>query len=167
MTSSRKKAVIRKFSRDWVAGYLPAENFRQGDSLELLALDGKVTAIGTGQIKWVCFVRDFNSGEVANPERLLRKTFAGRPRAEGLFLRARLLDGDLIEGIAANDRSLLDAQGIFLTPPDTRSNTQRLWIPTAAIEELEIVAVIGGSAKKKQSALPLDDSEDDVQKRLF
>jgi hypothetical protein len=163
MTSSRKKAVVRKFSRDWVAGYLSAENFLSGDMLELLALDGKVTAIGIGQIKWVCLVRDFNSGEVANPERLLRKTFAGRPRAEGLFVRIRLMDGDLIEGIAANDKSLLDAQGVFLTPPDMRSNTQRLWIPTSAIEELEVVAVIGGSVKKKTSAPPMDDS----QERLF
>lgn len=163
MTSSRKKAVVRKFSRDWISGYLSAENFLSEDMLELLALDGKVTAIGVGQIKWVCFVRDFNSGEVANPERLLRKTFAGRPRAEGLFVRIRLIDGDLIEGIAANDRSLLEAQGIFLTPPDTRSNTQRLWIPATSIEELEVVAVIGGSAKKKASPLPVDDS----QERLF
>ena len=82
-------------------------------------------------IKWVCFVRDFNSGEAANPERLLRKTFAGRPRTEGLFLRARLTDGDLIEGIASNDLSLISGEGLFLTPPDIRSNTQRLWIPAS------------------------------------
>jgi hypothetical protein len=163
MTSSRKKAVVRKFSRDWISGYLSAENFLSGETLELLALDGKVTAIGIGQIKWVCFVRDFNSGEVANPERLLRKTFAGRPRSEGLFVRIRMTDGDLLEGIAANDRSLLDSQGVFLIPPDTRSNTQRLWVPTSSIEELEVVAVIGGSTKKKASAPPVDDS----QERLF
>ena len=163
MTSSRKKAVVRRFSRDWISGYLSAENFLSGDTLELLALDGKVTAIGIGQIKWVCFVRDFNSGEVANPERLLRKTFAGRPRSEGLFIRIRMTDGDLLEGIASNDRSLLDAQGVFLTPPDIRSNTQRLWIPASSIEELEVVAVIGGTAKKKAPAPPVDDS----QERLF
>jgi hypothetical protein len=163
MTNSRKKAVVRKFSRDWISGYLSAENFLSGDTLELLALDGKVTAIGIGQIKWICFVRDFNSGEAANPERLLRKTFAGRPRSEGLFVRIRMTDGDLLEGIAANDRSLLDAQGVFLTPPDTRSNTQRLWIPASSIEEFEVVAVIGGSVKKKASAPPVDDS----QERLF
>jgi hypothetical protein len=163
MTNSRKKTVVRKFSRDWISGYLSAENFLHGDTLEILALDGKVTAIGIGQIKWVCFVRDFNSGESANPERLLRKTFAGRPRAEGLFVRIRMTDGDLLEGIAANDRSLLDTQGVFLTPPDTRSNTQRLWIPASSIEALEVVAVIGGSVKKKASAPPVDDA----QERLF
>lgn len=93
MPSSRKKAIVRKFSRDWVAGYLPSDGFVHGDAVELLDLDGKVMALEMEQIKWVCFVRDFNSGETANPERLLRKTFAGRPRTAGLFLRAKLTDG--------------------------------------------------------------------------
>jgi hypothetical protein len=108
-------------------------------------------------------VRDFNSGEAANPERLLRKTFAGRPRTAGLFLRARLTDGDLIEGLAANDLSLISSAGLFLTPPDTRSNTQRLWIPASSVTELEIVAVIGSSPKTK----PAPVSRDDAQESLF
>jgi len=168
MPSSRKKAIARKFTRDWVAGYLSFDGFFPGSfarngAFEILALDGKVIALGIETIKWVCFVRDFNSGEPSNPERLLRKTFAGRPRLEGLFLRAKLTDGDLIEGIAANDLSLVSGEGIFLTPPDIRSNTQRLWIPATSLAELEVVAVIGGGAKKK-SAPP---GPDDRQESLF
>jgi hypothetical protein len=163
MSSSRKKAIVRKFSRDWVAGYLPSDGFVHGETVEMLGLDGKVTALEAVQIKWVCFVRDFNSGEAANPERLLRKTFAGRPRTAGLFLRARLTDGDLIEGLAANDLSLISSAGLFLTPPDTRSNTQRLWIPESSITELEIVAVIGTGPKTKPAAAARDDAQD----RLF
>ena len=138
MPSSRKKAIARQFTHDWVAGYClfdgssPA-GFPQRRRLELLALDGKVISLDLKTIKWVCFVRDFNSGEPANPERLLRKTFAGRPRTEGLFLRATLTDGDLIEGIASNDLSLISGEGILLTPPDIRSNTQRLWIPATSL----------------------------------
>jgi hypothetical protein len=163
MSSSRKKAIVRKFSRDWVAGYLPSDGFVHGETVEMLGLDGKVTALEAVQIKWVCFVRDFNSGEAANPERLLRKTFAGRPRTAGLFLRARLTDGDLIEGLAANDLGLISSAGLFLTPPDTRSNTQRLWIPASSVAELEIVAVIGSSPKTK----PAPVSRDDAQESLF
>ncbi len=163
MSSSRKKAIVRKFSRDWVAGYLPSDGFVHGETVDMLGLDGKVTALEAVQIKWVCFVRDFNSGEAANPERLLRKTFAGRPRTAGLFLRARLTDGDLIEGLAANDLGLISSAGLFLTPPDTRSNTQRLWIPASSVAELEIVAVIGSSPKTK----PAPVSRDDAQESLF
>lgn len=149
MSASRKKAILRKFTRDWVAGYLPPMGFAFGGKLELLDLSGKVTAFDLKDVKWVCFVRDFNSGETNNPERLLRKNFAARPRSEGLWLRLRLKDGELIEGLATNDLSLIDAEGLFLTPPDTRSNTQRIFVPRSSVVEMEVVAVIG-AAKRKQ-----------------
>jgi hypothetical protein len=162
MSSGRKKAIVRKFSRDWVAGYLPSDDFLRADAVEMLGLDGKVSAVGLEQVKWVCFVRDFSSGDTANPERLLRKTFAGRPRTAGLFVRAKLNDGDLIEGLAANDLSLISSNGLALTPPDVRGNTQRLWIPASSLSELEVVAVIG-AAKPKSGSL----SRDDAQESLF
>jgi hypothetical protein len=166
MPSSRKKAIARKFTRDWVAGYLSFDgssprSFLRNGELEMLELDGKVISIALQTVKWVCFVRDFNSGEPANPERLVRKTYAGRPRTEGLFLRARLTDGDIIEGIAANDLSLLSAEGILLTPPDIRSNTQRLWIPSTSLAEFEVVAVIGG-VKKKAAPAGLEDKQESL-----
>jgi hypothetical protein len=163
MSSSRKKAIFRKFSRDWLAGYLPAGGFVHEGRVEMLDLDGKVVELAVDDLKWICYVRDFNSGELNNPERLVRKTFAGRPRGEGLFVRARLKDGDLIEGLAGNDISLVASDGLFLTPPDLRSNTQRLWLPRTALEELEVVAVIG-TAKKKAAA---HEEEEAAQEKLF
>jgi hypothetical protein len=153
MAVSRKKTIARKLSQNWVAGYLPPGDFLRHGAVELLALDGKTVQIPSADIKWICYVRDFNSGEATNPERLLRKTFTGRPRTEGLLLRLRLADGDLIEGLAANDLSLVSGRGLFLTPPDVRSNTQRLWIPPTAISEVEVIALIGAS-KRKQPAPP-------------
>jgi hypothetical protein len=35
------------------------------------------------EVKWICFVRDFQSGDANQPERLLRKTFVTRPRSQG------------------------------------------------------------------------------------
>lgn len=151
MSASRKKAIVRKFARDWVAGYVSAEDFCHGGAVEVLDLSGKVMLVSAAEIKWLCFVRDFNSGEIDNPERLLRKSFAGRPRAEGVFLRLRLIDGDQMEGIAANDRSLISGEGLFLLPPDMRSNTQRLWIPATSIAGCEAVAVIGGTTRHKDA----------------
>ena len=71
----------------------------------------------------------FPPGDQANPERLLQKKFTVRPRAAGLWLRMTLNDGDELEGIAANDRSLVTGAGLLVTPPDTRSNTQRIYFP--------------------------------------
>ncbi len=51
-----------------------------------------------------------------------------------------------MEGLAPLDLSLLDGvfedHGLFLIPPDIRSNTQRLYIPRPAIVEAQILAVI-------------------------
>lgn len=162
MSSGRKKAIFRKFSRDWLAGYLPASGFAHEGRLEMLDLDGKVIELAINDLKWICYVRDFNSGELNNPERLVRKTFAGRPRGEGLFVRVRLKDGDLVEGLAGNDATLVSSDGIFLTPPDLRSNTQRIWIPKTSLEELDVVAVIGAAKKKPQA-----EAEVVAQEKLF
>lgn len=151
MSTSRKKVILRKLTRDWVAGYLPLSDFAEDGKMEILDLAGKVASFDLKDVKWVCFVRDFNSGELNNPEKLLRKSFAARPRSEGLWLRVRLKDGDLIEGLAANDASLLEQEGIFLTPPDTRSNTQRIFVPRLSVVEMEVLAVIGSAKKKSVS----------------
>jgi hypothetical protein len=142
MAVSRKKVIVRKLSRDWLCGYLPPADFVHDDEIQLLDLSGKLISVGAAEVKWVCFVREFQSGDASQPERLLRKTFVTRPRSEGLWVRVRLKDNDLIEGLAQNDVTLLEGGGLFLAPPDTRSNTQRIFLPRQALTELEILAVI-------------------------
>lgn len=159
MSSSRKKVVARKSSQEWVSGYLPASGFSRLGAIEMLGLDGKILSIKIQELKWISFVRDFNSGELKDPERMLRKTFAGRPRGDGLWVRLRFADGDQLEGLAENNMGLLDADGFFLTPPDTRGNTQRLWISRAALVEFEIASVIG-AAKKKPPSSPKQEAQE-------
>jgi hypothetical protein len=149
MGSTQKKAVLRMHDGSWLAGYLPSAGFtRPGTpgTLELLDLSARRQSIPLPSLKWACFVRDFNSGEPSNPERLLRTTFAGRPRLAGLWLRMTLKDESVLEGLAANDLTLLDPAGLLLMPPDTRSNTQRIFLPRTSITELSVVAVIGATA---------------------
>jgi hypothetical protein len=150
MGSARKPVIVRKFSREWYAGYAGAAFGQDSPALEVLDLSGKVLTIAWDAVKWVCYVRDFSSGtDMANPERLLQKRFAVRPRAAGLWLRMTLNDGEELEGIAANDRSLLAGAGVLVTPPDTRSNTQRIYIPRQAIQALEVVSLIGAGTRKR------------------
>src|ERR1700739_1531729 len=154
MGSARKPVIVRKFSREWYAGYAGASFGQDSPALEVLDLTGKVLTIGWDAVKWVCYVRDFSSSsDMANPERLLQKKFAVRPRAAGLWLRMTLNDGDELEGIAANDRSLVSGAGLLVTPPDTRSNTQRTYTPRQAIQSLEVVSLIGATGRKR-AAVP-------------
>jgi hypothetical protein len=157
MTTTRKPVIVRKFSRDWCAGYAGASLGQNGTNpgaaeLEILDLGGKVLRIGWEQVKWVCFVRDLPAGDSANPERLLHKRFSIRPRTPGLWLRMTLTDGEELEGLAANDRSLIEGAGLLVTPPDTRSNTQRIYVPRQAIQTLEVVSRIGATGRKRSEA---------------
>ena len=164
MASTRKPVIVRKFSRDWCAGYARASFGQDEAELEILDLAGKVLHIGWEAVKWVCYVRDFNASSMdqSNPERLLHKRFTVRPRTAGLWLRMTLTDGDELEGLAANDRSLVEGAGLLLTPPDMRSNTQRIYLPRQAIQTLEVVSLIGAPGRKRTGgpAGPADDQPD-------
>jgi hypothetical protein len=154
MASARKPVIVRKFSRDWLAGYVGAEFGQAKTELEILDQAGKVVRIGWEQVKWMCYVRAFPAGQAdqADPERLVRKRFSLRPRTAGLWMRLTLTDGDELEGLAANDRSLVEGAGLLLTPPDTRSNTQRIYVPRQSIQELEVLSLIGAGAQKRAAA---------------
>ena len=145
MTASRKKVIVRKLTQEWLCGYLPSPFMVEAGQFGLLDLDGKVTAITLSDAKWICYVRDF-SASASDPEHLRMKAFLRRPRTPGLWLRIKLKDNDCIEGLAQNDVNLLDDNGFLLAPPDSRSNTQRLFVPRSAIAELEILAVIRAKA---------------------
>lgn len=154
VTSVRKPVIVRKFSRDWYAGYASANFGQDAAELEILDQTGKVLHIGWEQVKWVCYVRDFPSqtADQANPERLMHKRFSVRPRIAGLWLRMTLKDGDELEGLAGNDLSLVEGAGLLLTPPDTRSSTQRIYVPRQAIQSLEVVSLIGAPGRRHAQA---------------
>lgn len=150
----RKPVIVRKFSRDWHSGYASASFGQNASELEILGPTGKVLLIPWEQVKWVCYVRDFPSptADQGNPERLMHKRFSVRPRTAGLWLRMTLQDGDELEGLAANDLSLIEGAGLLITPPDTRSATQRIYVPRQAIQSLEVVSLIGAPGRRRAEA---------------
>ena len=73
-----------------------------------------------------------------------------------------------LEGLAAADVSLLDSLiedgGLHVAPPDIRSNTQRIFVPRAAIENLQILAVITTPSRAKPAPAR---TPEEIQKSLF
>ena len=57
-----------------------------------------------------------------------------------------------MEGMMPNDLTQVMPEGYMVNPPDTRSNTQRIWVPPTAISEFQIIALVG--AKRKQPPPP-------------
>jgi hypothetical protein len=160
MGGGHKKVIVRKFNRDWICGYLSVSPPSPGSAVGVLDLAGKLIALPLSEVKWICYVREFNLSETDQPERLLRKRFHSRPRAEGLWIRVQLRDKDSLEGLAQNDATLLEGDGLFLVPPDPRSNTQRIFIPRQAVTSMEILAVVrtGGARRAAAGAAPLQES---------
>jgi hypothetical protein len=157
MSSAHKKVIVRRFTGETLPGYLPLTGFVRNrapqSAIDLLDLAGRVIPLLLNDIKHVCYVRDFNLHDAANPERLTRRTFLAKPRTEGLWLRMTFRTGDLLEGLAPIDITLTDDlihdTGLHLTPPDTRSNTQRIYVPRTSLTELQLLAVITTPSRRK------------------
>jgi hypothetical protein len=162
MSNAQKKVILRRFTGDILPGYLPAGAFVRdslsGPQLDVLDLSGRVLTFPLSDVKMVSYVRDFNPNDTVNPERLARRTFLARPRSEGLWVRLTFRSGDLLEGLAAADLSLLTTSiedlGLHLTPPDTRANTQRIYVPRSALTDLQVVAVITTPSRKRPLPTP-------------
>jgi len=150
MASTHKKVVVRKVDRDSIHGYVASADFVREGKLELLNTAGNVVAIDLKEIKVVYFVREF--GDADSPS---RKTFTTRPRTEGLWVRLRFKDNEVLEGMMPNDLSLDTAEGFLINPPDLRSNTQRLFVPRSALESLTVLAVIGATRRQRRG-VPAD-----------
>ncbi len=151
MSSTHKKVVVRKLDRDSVNGFIAANTFISEGKLELLNTAGNVVLIDLKDIKGVYFVRDFSDSES-----LARKTFTTRPRIEGLWVRLKFRDNEVLEGLMPNDLTQIAPEGFFVNPPDTRSNTQRIFVPRTALSELEVIAVIGAASRRKKNTAAIE-----------
>lgn len=157
MSSTHKKVIVRKMDRDAVNGYVgPA--FVVDGKLELLNTAGQVVAIDLRDVKGVYFVREFGDSES-----LTRKTFTSRPRTEGLWVRLRFRDNEVIEGMMANDLAQEGADGFSINPPDSSANTQRIFVPRTALTEMSVISVIGEKKGQRRGRRP----EDTRQVTLF
>lgn len=143
MATTHKKVVVRKMDRDSVNGYVTATFIADG-KVEVMNTAGKVVAIELREVKGVYFVREFGDSES-----LGRKTFTSRPRVEGLWVRLRFRDNEVIEGMMPNDLLQDGAEGFSVIPPDPHSNTQRIFVPRSALAEMTVLGVIGEKAGRR------------------
>jgi hypothetical protein len=155
MPSAHKKVIVRKMDRDTVSGYVSPSQIVNEGKVEVLNTSGTVIAIDLKEIKGVYFVREFGDSES-----LTRKTFTSRPRSEGLWVRLRFKDSEILEGLMPADLTQTAAEGFLVNPPDQRSNTQRIFVPRTALESLTVLAVIGATRRRRQA-------EDQRQVTLF
>jgi hypothetical protein len=141
MPSTHKKVIVRKMDRDSVSGYVAPSQFVNEGKLELLNTAGTVIAMDLREIKGVYFVREFGDSES-----LTRKTFTSRPRSEGLWVRLRFKDNEVLEALMPADLTQALPEGFLVNPPD----------------QLTVLAVIGATRRRRRGA-----ADDQRQVPLF
>jgi hypothetical protein len=144
-TSTRKRVVVLLMDRTPLKGYLNASSLGRAETIDLLTPEGEHVEVAPDDVKSVYFVREFP--DRFDPE---RKVFLSRPKLDGLWVRLRFRDQDVMEGIVANDLLELLDNGVQLTPPDIHGNNLRLFIPRSAIEEIKVLGVVGASRQTRR-----------------
>jgi len=144
--STTKKAIIRRYEKEPLSGYLNTVSFLQPTGVELLSAEGNIATIPYIDIKSIAFVRDFEQSSA--PE---RQVFQNRPKMEGLWVRMRFRDGDLMEGVIPNNLLLVEHYGITVVPPDSYSNQQRVFVPRTSLQTAEVLGVVGSPLKKPKA----------------
>ena len=138
--------LVTRFDREPLAGFVSPQSYLQPEGLELLSQSGAVSVVPYPDIKLVCFVRDFQQGE---PRKELR-LFTTRPKMEGLWVRMRFRDGDVMDGMLSNNLLQLDSYGLSVVPPDPGFQNQRIFVPKAALSSVQVLGVVGSPLRMRK-----------------
>ncbi len=162
-SSTRKKVVIRKLDKNLVKGYLDPESSLTPEGVEVLDLEGRLIVLPLDEIKGVYFVRDFDG----HRERTERKIFLSRPRMNGLWVRMRFKDAEILDGLISQDLLSHEAHGYHVTLPDVYSNNLKIFIPRGALAAIEVLDVIAnGSHRTHHRARQLREKSSDVSAQI-
>jgi len=149
--STHKRVVVLLLDHTPVKGYLNPSSLGHAETIDLLTPDGEHRSIAIDEVKSVYFVREFGADF-----QLERKTFLSRPKLEGLWVRLRFRDDDVMEGIISSDLLDLLNSGVQLTPPDMHGNTLHLFVPRFALLEMKVLGVVGVGRRGRR--MPADAS---------
>jgi hypothetical protein len=160
--STHKRVVVLLLDGTPVRGYVNPNTLGHGEAIDVLTPDGEHRAIAAEDVKCVYFVREFG------PDfDLERKTFLSRPKLDGLWVRLRFRDEDLLEGIVANDLLGLLNSGVQLTPPDLHGNTLRVFVPRSALIEMKVLGVVGAARRVQRQPAASSEAKESAQSKLF
>jgi hypothetical protein len=146
-SSTLKKVVVVLADSSAVPGYVNPSKLGKDDVFDLLTQEGEHREVSLGKVRCVYFVREFTSNYA-----LERKAFLSRPKLDGLWVRLKFRDSETLEGVVPNDLLALLDSGVHITPPDMQGDTQRMFIPRAAITEMKVLGVVGVARRPRAVA---------------
>ena len=101
MADARKKVVVRSLEGEVNWCYLPQSGFVADGRVDALDISGRAIAFELSRLKTIAYVKDFNSDDAIDPERMGRRSFLGRPRGDGLWLKLEFRDERCAGGVGA------------------------------------------------------------------
>jgi hypothetical protein len=144
--STTKKVLVRRFDREPLTGYVNPQTYLLPSGVELMKTDGTVTIVAYPEIKTVCFVKDFELIDAPGE----RRVFHTRPKMDGLWVRMRFRDGEIMDGIVSNNLLQLEPYGFTFVPPEPYSNNQRIFSPREALSEFHVLGVVGSPLTRRR-----------------
>lgn len=116
-----------------------------------------VSAVPITDVKAVCFVKDFDGRDIAAD----RRAFLARPKMDGLWIRMKFRDADILEGVLPNNLLQVESAGFTVIPPDFTANNQRVFVPRAALVEVQVLGVVGSPLRQasRKKARPADKTQ--------
>ncbi len=150
--STTKRALIRRFDKETLTGYVNPLSYQQPTCIELLSEEGKVATVPYDEIRTISFVRNFESGGESE-----RQVFYTRPKMEGLWVSFLFRDGEILQGVMPNNLLQVEPYGFTVIPPDSFGNVQRVFVPRTAVQSVEVLGVVGSPLNRRKSkAVPKD-----------
>lgn len=143
-SSTAKKVVVRRFDRENLTGFVNVFSYLQPNAVEILKPDGTLVLLPYDEVKSVCFVKDFET------ETETGKIFMTRPKLEGVWVRMLFRDGEVLDGIMPNNLLAWDITGFTVTPPEPDSNNQRIFVPRSALQNIQVLGVVGSPLRAKR-----------------
>lgn len=154
--STNKRILIRRFDRDSVPGFVNPQTCFQAGGIEVLTVDGNALLVPYEETKILYFVRDWEKHD----EPLDSHIFLNRPKSNGLWIRLRFRDGDRMDGLIPNSLLPWDPYGLVFVPANAGANSQRAFVPRAALAEAQVVTVVGSPLR---TAKPKPKPKDQIE----
>lgn len=143
----RQPVIVRTFEGDSVRGYIASASDKQdeaespcppltGHTIFAAAEGDEKAAVKMDRIKAIHLMRDREDGA----DQVVR-FFDSAPAPSTLWVRVSFRDGELMEGAIQNTLPSISAPLLELQPLDHKADRQCVWIPRAAIAELQVITV--------------------------
>jgi hypothetical protein len=151
--STTKKAVIRRFDRESVKGFVNPQGYLKPNGVEVLTPSGTIALVPFAEVKIVVFVKEFDID--TEPCRV----FNSRPKMDGLWVRMTFRDGEVMDGILPNNLTQWEREGYSVVPPEPYSNNQKLFVPREALLGMIVLGVVGSPLTRAKKTKPIREDQ--------